>query len=432
MIHPPLHRNWLFITFFTLLASTSVPAQPLRDAEPLDPAIIIEALREAYRAAPFAEEVTARVRVSGRLRIDRIDIRADPRPDTPRLRLTLGDLDIAVTNQRLIAANRRDAATFVARDLPEGPLSTSVAAILPPVPLPQIELAFGEDPAFANPLPYLRDIRWISASQERGRAAAIDPSFTVIGQGPLGQVTLVIDQRTSRLRALTATIARDEASPTLDIELRCQPVSTPPPGDHDSWTIDTTDRRELPSLTDLRPAPRRLRPGDPVPDPSTYTTTMDVGTLLAPLTDHANEHAPTLILILYLMPRAGENPIPIETAARHALHAAHDAAVTRLPHTTILSPVAVFGLSVFDPEAVRALGQRWSPVIDAQEHVPGVDVLPIRWTGFARDALLAHDPRARLVIACVAHDLTLLASAVLNPEADSETIRREVLATIPP
>ncbi len=406
------------------LAATAL-AQPLRDAEELDPAVVIASLREAYQREAFAEEITARVRAAGRLRIDRIEVRGDATGESARVWLSLGDLDVAVHDGRLVAANRRDVETFVARTLGDGPLTKSLADILPPVPAPQVELALGDDATFSRPLPYLRDVQWISASRPLGRAAAIDDAITVLGQGPHGQVTLLVDPATSRLRMLKTDIVREDGATAVEIELRFTALV---PGDPAAWVIDTTDRRELASLTDLRPSPPRLRPGAVVPDPSTYTAGMEISSLLDPLREHdrAGEADLTMVLVLYVMPPVNENPIEIERAAKEALLASHQAAIARLPNPTILSPIAVFGLSVFDPATVRGIGERWADPIDAAVRETGVDVAPIRWTGFVRDAVMGHDPKARLVVAHVAHDLTLLGSVVIDPQSDAEAIRQRV------
>lgn len=407
------------------MLTMTVTAQPLRDTETLDPGVVIASLREAYRAEPFAEEVTTRVRAAGRLRIDRIEVRGDASGESARAWLSLGDLDVAVHGGRLVAANRRDAETFVARTLDEGRLAKALGDVLPPVPAPQIELAFGDDAAFSRPLPYLREVQWTSATRQRGRVAAVDDSITVLGQGPHGEVTLLVDPATHRLRRITTDIVRDDGATAVEIELRFTALV---PDDPATWLIQTAQRRELALLTDLRASPRLLRPGDAVPDPSTYTVGMEISSLLDPLRhhDHVGAKHLTMVLVLYVMPPARDDPAEIERTAKEALSAAHEIAVARRPAATILSPVAVFGLSVFDPATVRGLGERWVDPIDPANREIGVDVSPIRWTGFVRDAVMAHDPKARLVVAHVDHDLTLLGSVVIDPRSDVETIRQRV------
>lgn len=409
-------RVWIVAV---LCCAAFAAAQPLRDVEILDPPVVLEALREAYRAAPFAEEITARVRVSGRLRIDRFEIRADAKGSPPRLRFALGDLDVWVSGRRFAAVNRREPATCFVRELEAGLLPDALAGVLPPVPAPQIELAFG-DGAFSRPLPYMRDVEWYSAQREHGRAAAVTGAITLAGRTPTGSVRLTIDPVTNRLRTLTASLTRDEQSPVLDIELRFQPL---PAGDPETWAIDVTGRREAPSLTDLRPLPKRLTAGDPVPDVTTYTTDLEAGSLL----DSLASGGPNLELVLVLYRVERTEPLSAaESAARHAFVVAHNTSAGQVRRPRVLGAVAVFPLMIFEPDTLTKLEARWGETISSLNHAPQVRITPIRWTPAMREALASHDPAARVVISRIAPDGALLASISLDVDADEAARAAEV------
>lgn len=280
-IHP--HLSLLRSALFVVLAPTvqGASAQPIE----LDPALVLQELYAAYRAGPVADEVLVTIRAGGQERQETIRVSLQARriqpPTEPRFLLDLGRLRLSAIPGLAVAAQPSDSTTCVAWPFEGDPTPDDLARVLPPLPLPQLAIAFGRDDALASPTPYTPGVTWTSAS---ATDAGAHPTSTLVGHSAAGPITMTMDARTGRLRELVAELASDPQPVT--IELACRAID---PGDPGAWPIDPAGRERLASLADLgRPRPL-ITPGRPIPD-------LPISTLDGTEWSFPESAAPTLIL----------------------------------------------------------------------------------------------------------------------------------------
>lgn len=239
-----------------------------RAAEPVDPALILSALRGSLAKGPIAQTVRVSIKPLGKpARTDEFTIRLSPgrAPDAAgaSLRLEMGDLIVYAGDGTIVATHAADAtACFVAQYT--GPLrASSLSPHLPPIPAPLLALALpssADTPVPPNVsldlTPYTPRITWRTADVSGEPDAEIvtlrgvrDPfpgEHPAEGANPDSAVlaTLVIDASTSRPTRFSAVLP-DSAELRLDF----QPI---PPGEPASWAIDPANRTRVDSLTALR------------------------------------------------------------------------------------------------------------------------------------------------------------------------------------
>ena len=123
-----------------------------------------------------------------------------------------------------------------------------LAEVVPTGPLPQLWTA--EGPLVTDPA--LGVIRFTEATTELG-------TTTINGSTALGSVRVQIDADSGRLVSLQAVL-RDGT-----VELRSGPIK---PGEPDSWSIETSNRRIVSRIDQLAPNLAILEPGDTLPNVS--------------------------------------------------------------------------------------------------------------------------------------------------------------------
>jgi len=280
-------------------AARQIPAQPESTTVPLE--IMIEDLYAAY-ARPTAEEMTIKLRgPQGPERAETVAVRIDPgdgRGKRPRrVSLDLGPLRVYASQGRLTAISSLAPGRYFQCPYQGELTPATLASILPPIPLPQLELASQERMTFPNPTPYTTNVVWSGASAQ---STTRPPTMTLTGSGPSGPVTLVANLTTARLLRLSATIHGPAGDTTLELSCRVQE-----PGDPESWPIAIEGREPVASLSELRLAPPKpkgpVQPGQAVPDMSFSRTDLSAWTLHAafdvgPL---PNAPAPVLALVLF-------------------------------------------------------------------------------------------------------------------------------------
>ena len=193
------------------------PASPVAALQ-LDAAVGLKEISRAYRtglggAGPGAvdgakaERMTLTLREGGKVvRRDEFVCRVSPTPgDGLRagdadLSLELGPLRVYASGGMLVVTHVSKAETFFRQDY-EPPLSIDkLAAIVPPLLLPQLAFALSAEPPTVL-ASYCRGVRWRATSIN---AADEQPVLTVTGTTERNQVvSLVADGKTGRLRSLS-------------------------------------------------------------------------------------------------------------------------------------------------------------------------------------------------------------------------------------
>lgn len=169
-------------------------------------------------------------------------------------RIELGDVVLGATHGRLTAVHEEDPTTYAVVATGAGLNPADVLRVLlPPLPIPQLSLAF--DPGDVDWCPLVRGVRWESAVRiGQGGESGIRLS----GSSEAGPASLeLIAGRVRRFEAIL------DAATGASIIVEAEPVE---PGNPDAWALDTAGRRRVDSLADLRPLGPPLTPGERWPE----------------------------------------------------------------------------------------------------------------------------------------------------------------------
>lgn len=229
-----------------------------QDTAPVDPAHVVAQLRRAYHKRPIVESVEVEARTPSDRRKETYTFRASAKGE---IRLDLGDLILWTDGPRLLAVHRLNAGTYFEAELDPADRAASVRAALPPLPVPQLDLALQRPEAATadwNPgLPCADSVRWteaaaITLAQKPGHVLrAADPdcrrSAVCLGQPP-------------RLIAVQSSVTKDAVETTVraTITKLDEPVGR--------LEADLRGRDRVEHLTDLKAAAGDLRPGLAMPE----------------------------------------------------------------------------------------------------------------------------------------------------------------------
>lgn len=271
--------------------------------------------------------------------------------------LEMGDVWVAAEggpSGSVTAVHARNEETFV-RAAVDGELrSAHLAEVLPPVPLPQLDLALGDEEAFGHRdlTPYAPRIRWLSAVVDN----AADPRrITLTGRTIHGVVSLVTDAATGRLVEFACDAGpADESGQQVVVVVRAREERPP---QWSAWPLNVEGRRQVASLRDLAPTrPTQLRPGTTItglplltPEGAPWSLASDLGPI-------GGEPA-ALVLLLVRSGRESGAPEAVAAAARSIAQRAEEArtgvgppGLGDWPRVSV-RPVAVISLAERDFDA---------------------------------------------------------------------------------
>ncbi len=234
----------------------------------------LEDLRRAYRTETFSDHVTISVQrdsAPGRI-VEDLRISGGRRltDDSRRVRIDLnvldvyaiaaearsGDGDEAAMKATVLVTSDRDDSRYVRREFDGDLTARTLERIIPPLPTPQLDLAFSDQWPPTRFTPYAEEIRWTEAwlpNADRGVAAHLSGEFAN------GTVRVVIDVDSGRLRRFS--IRRDDLAMTIEGEVRDAREADP-----SGWTLDAGGRDPVERVADLRRRAALLEVGDRSPD----------------------------------------------------------------------------------------------------------------------------------------------------------------------
>lgn len=276
-----------------MCALPSVEAQPV----PLDPVIALDDARAAYTAAPWCERAVVSVRrVMGGLAAelaaaaeadaaglgalaglpaarDRAERRAELvvcwEPEAEgggRGWMELGELRVVIERGVLTAVHARNGLAYVQEQLAaEGEPVTAAALgrVLPPVPLPGVDVALAGERPLRGITAYVPEVQWLSAVVDD----ASDPRRVALtGRGGHGLVSMTLEAATGRIVEFACDASPpDAAGQQTVIVVRTQALA---PARRPEWMREppaVEGRERVASLRQLAPVrPTELRPGQTV------------------------------------------------------------------------------------------------------------------------------------------------------------------------
>ncbi|MBL0927105.1 MAG: hypothetical protein IBJ11_05560 [Phycisphaerales bacterium] len=259
-----------------LALAASPPAAPPPQAEgpvPLDPAVLWVDLAKAYRSQAIAEQVTVSVgaipKPDGRPggggsggagaaeRRDSFVLRIVPGQGGPTAEVVLGDIVVWMDRSAIRAVHRMNASSYFEVATDGRPVTAVLGEVLPPLPAPQLSLAFDEAPLrgrWPNPTPYSLNVAWLKG-QVFDRPPAT--SATAEGVGDAVGVTLEAHPDPPVFRRLTVDFAGE------DRRVVVAAARMPPPVDRIG--VDVAGRRRVAGIRELGPMPGDLGVGTVMP-----------------------------------------------------------------------------------------------------------------------------------------------------------------------
>jgi len=410
----------------------SVPLETPAQAADTD-RILADVLR-AYRSGPVAERVTIRVvqapppdahgPVLDRSSAAVVRVRRGSADQPPVLRADLGVLGVYARADDFVAVRSDDPSVCVRRHLSAPVSGRALASILPPLALPQIELALGDEAAAMNLTPYTRGLRWYAAEDPSPEAGRIRLS----GRSEGGIAMLEIDAASSRVRLFSYRAASQAL-----LEVRCEPMD---PGDPDDWAIDADDRRVVRSIRDLGVPEGVVAAGDPVPDLPLHDLDTDVWDLGSAFRARAaaSPHRPPAPAILVLTrQRSSKDPVGSAPGANAAagvrafLRKLRRLAADR-PDSGVRfgvpfwRPVLVFEVEEFSRRRLVAAAAEWDasrPVTSSPFDDTEPDCL---WSSAGRPLLGRFVRGAETVVVVIAPDNTLMGAFGVRTSDEVESV----------
>jgi hypothetical protein len=402
-------------TLATLALALAVHAQPADDGHPaLDytPALIIAEAQAAYRAGPVADAMTVHFRTgAGRSRSSPLIVRLDAsQPDAePVFRLefdetNVEELLISAGGGVLTAANTdNENDRWILQNA--GSDIASILSHFPPLPVPQLQLAFGPR-SFADPCPYTTAVAWHTAEAVPAGPLVGEAGITLRGHAAASQVEAMFDARTLRLRSFRA-----ELDGGAVLELESKPVDAGNPAD---WTIPSAGRRTVAALSDLAAQRGPMSAGHFILDLSFNTSDGSAWSLhaaLKALPPRAPETiSPAVALVMFRLPADPVRLATSEASARMGMLIAQRAVADGVLLQTQLVAAINLGAEVGLP----ALRQRW-----------GTDGARLMW-GTPASSIDRFDTESSAVLVLIAPDRRLLGVLPLDAAADQTPVVEEI------
>lgn len=396
---------------------------------------LLQLVRDSYRSGPVVE----RVELSAALVQDAgakpphalrsvVTASLNAAGDKPSLKLELSDLVLHAQGNELTAINRLEQRTYAAIELKSLTLE-GLAEHLPPVPLPQIAFAFGNDKA-----ELFKGIGEIAWGAPTAAAAANFKIYSISGTHKSGTIDMKINGATWRLMQLSAQFTR--AGARTQVTLDVTPVE---PGVPANWVIDVANREKVTTLAQLRSRSGEVKAGQKIPNLTANTAGFEGWSVVDGFAenrrriDAGERRADAMVLLLF---RATDDRVKSEAVLKDskAGQLAMDMVLKDLRRQRLDDPgvssvlceaIAVFELQKFERERPAALAKTWV------ENGADLPAKVLHWSLSANTTIDRISPNAGAVIAVILPDLSLAGIVPLDGRsADAAAISTDLLNII--
>jgi len=428
--------------------ASAQPAQQLSDSHQAIPSTAAEALRRltfSYRSGPIAERLTFTLDDEPlRADLDRsVLVRVFTGVSPTRLdrivRIDLPDLGVYAVARRVVATRPSDPSRFIEWSIDGSPTLAVLESILPPLAIPQLAFALGDD-TIARPTPFGTVDSWaLKAPAQPDQSTLV----RLVGTGATTITELVFDAVTDRLTEFTIRPA--PGRPGTTVHARCETIA---PGLVKSWTLSVEGRRRAQTFDELHTPPSELRVGDVLPEMS-FQDRQQTRWSLSDSFASAKDTDLGLMLLFRPTP-AGDAAITRDVAAGlHAMQQVWRRSVLRsaerqsepvgreTPDSKLLFArgVAVFDLEVFTRDRLERLHGTWAASVTAATSTPKPDVRPppdvasLLWTPTGASSLDRLAPDVLAVLLVIGADRTIRALVRLDGRASDEAALNAELET---
>jgi hypothetical protein len=375
-----------------------------------DPVIVAQEIAGAYRDRPIAERISIQVTTpTGTSERQSVLVHAEPaQPDLSppiRLHLDLSRLELWLRGRECTLTNRGDASTYFQVNIPEPASFDTLFREVRPIPLPQIAWCLGDPPT--RPLgSMLGDVAW---TRVQPRSAS---TRELIGLAASGEVKIVFDQTTRRVRSFSAQLPRG-----VVLELTCSPSNGTP---WTRWSPPLVGRTRVDSMALLQSTSPTAVVGQRLPSIAFFTTNYE-GWVLPKSSDHE-----PLFVLFVRTGASGEAKAELQARVRTLMHGARirlpagseKGAPPRLVLVGVLSPGNT------QPEELAQSASAW---IDALDGPPAPPV----WTTADWTLIAGAFVDADVILHVVAGDRRVLATVSCDSADDEKRVEdrlREALS----
>lgn len=396
---------------------------------------LLQRVRESYRSGPVVE----RVQLSAALVQDAgarpphalrsvVTASLDAAGDKPSLKLELSDLVLHAQGNLLTAINRLEQRIYAAIELKSLTLE-GLAEHLPPVPLPQIAFAFGNEKA-----ELFKGIGEITWGVPAAAAAGNFKVYSIAGTHKSGTIEMKINGATWRLMQLNAQFTRAGAKTQVTLEVT--PVD---PGLPANWVIDVANRDKVSTLAQLRSRSGEIKAGQKIPNLTANTAGFEGWSVVDGFAENrrviAADERPADAMVLLLF-RATDDRVKSEALLKDskAGQLAMDMTVKNLRRqrlddagasNVLCEAIAVFELTKFERERPAALAKSWA------ETSVNLPAKTLHWSLSANTTIDRISPNAGAVMVVILPDLSLAGIVPLDGRsADAAAISTDLLNII--
>lgn len=338
--------------------------------------------------------------------------------------LELGQLHIWASEGSLTAVHTRDPTTFFRAPISEELRSSALAEALPPVLLPEMDLAAcGAGETCSQFWPYATGIIWQS----------VEPDAKQTGRrllrGTCDGGTVALTMQGTRLRSLVIEMAQKKTTLTLVFSpfIPCEPAKA---------AIAIGSRLPVASMDELRPRSGTLRVGfrvPPMPITQAAGPAWDLGALLQPPVDalaagvRPAEHA--VLVMVRRPPNNAAGRFKADELAPILARMRRDAFKARMPGEAEHEPgaaIAKFGyapvLAMAAPKPDELLG-----ILKGEAEKWGPDVL---WTTEPKGTIDLFAPGADACCVVIDADYVLRAVVLVDPGQTAEMVADQIAAAL--
>lgn len=413
----PLHWTLACILALTSAYAWSQPTPPRPSSPPplpADPSALVEEVAKTYRDRDIAERISVRVTNPTTTSAQRsVLLHSDPKKSESstlrRLHLDLSRLELWLNGDDCFLTNRADSTTYFQTKIIEPISFDALFEDVRPIPIPQIGWCLGSDAH--KPLGLLLGETTWQRLQPRDAS-----STEIIGSAATGEVRLIVDNASRRVRAFTAHLPRG-----VVLELTCSPASGTP---WSLWSPNLAGRTRVYALSQLQSSTPTAIVGQKLPS-ITYITTAYEGWILPKSSDEE-----PLAVAFLKCGTSGEvadglraRAIALLDIVRGSLQARSDKGT---PQRLVL--VGVLAPGNTQPEDLAKNASAW---LDA---TPDNPLTPV-WTTVDWSLIAGGHPDANLLLHIVGTDRKLIATIPCEDPCDPKTLAiqlRAALATSKP
>ncbi len=396
---------------------TPVAEQPPAQLEPIaDIDGALARARVAYRAGPLSEQISLRVRFAdGRERSSQVTLQVDAPADAGkprRLMLDLGRFAIDANDSRIVAVSPQEDSLYF-----QAPVSGALSLkqlweTIPPVPLPQLVWSLSDDGPTPDIISSILAVSWIEAQHRR------DLSVMFAGVSPGGPASASFSNA-GRLLSLAIPLSKDGTRLEMTV-IAIEPAPLP-------WSISTSGRTRVVSITELRQKPPRVAAGERLPPLSLMTRDLDPFSLDGGSVARDSSGRPLLTLLVVYLASQPAALLDAQAAARAIAairpHILTEAVDSPLPPRLMVEAAGFLELGDVSRAHIASIDGQWNASSDSgirRAYSPAGEAELKRLTNGADACVLLLDA-----------DQKILSAIPLSGRArDDAGITRDVVAAV--